>query len=132
MRTRGFSLKEGIGAGALILVIVTLAWLAAADMSRRARDTVRLVAVRNVQAGLEDFRRERASYPATLDPILAAQNAGLQLGYVPAPEGCGPDREQLCGSYTLTFTLEGMLGTLPGGDCSAGPQGLSCGQGKVK
>jgi type II secretory pathway pseudopilin PulG len=132
MRTHGFSLKEGILAGALVLAIVTLAVLATVDMSRRSRDTVKLAVVRNIQAGLEDFRRDRASYPATLDPVPAAQNLAFKPGYVPAPDGCGPDLEQLCNSYTLNFTLEGQVGTLSGGDCSVGPQGLTCHQVKAK
>jgi hypothetical protein len=126
MQTRGFGLKEGIGAVVLILAVVTLAWLGATDMSRQSRDTVRLATVRNVQAGLESFRLNRASYPATLDDIPAAQHLSFKLDYVPAPAGCGPDLEALCTSYALNFTLEGLVGTLPGGACSVSPDGLAC------
>lgn len=131
MQLSGFSLKEGIIATALVLAVVVLAWLGATDMSRRSRDTARLSTIRNIQADLEDFRRERASYPVTLELIPAAQKLAFQIKYEASPTGCAPDLEQLCRSYTLSFILEGKVGSLPGGNCSIEPQGLSCGQAEI-
>jgi len=110
-------------AAGIVIVCGVLLFLAVTNQQRQTRDAQRLEATRTLQAQLEFFRGEHASYPAMLDAI-----PGNHAGYVYAatPDGCGEDKATLCLGYTLGFQLEGQIGGLTGGRCTAGPKGVTC------
>lgn len=112
--------------GGVILIVGVLLYLSVGYQKRIANDTQRLQGVRTVQAALESFRGQRASYPVSIDNFPSVKEAGLTMVYVPTPEKCGEDKDVLCAGYTLSFQLEGAVGSLTGGKCQAGPQGVSC------
>lgn len=121
------SLTEILAAFGLILLLGGGMLLGVLDQRRRARDTQRVSQARQAQAALEAYRARNASYPgSSLD--LAEADAALAdaLGYQAEPQGCGSDAFDLCQSYTISFSLEGPIGSLNGTKCAAHPQGLSC------
>lgn len=121
-------MRKWIVAAVIVLAVAVPAILGAWSASRRADALDRLTAVRNVQAGLEVFRTYRASYPATLEDIPAAQDPSFQaVSYEAQPTGCGPAAERLCASYRLTFELPSQVGTLVAGQCVVSPSGVACG-----
>ncbi len=127
MTKKGLTLVEGLLAGAVILILAVPMLLGVLDTRRRARDAMRVSEVRQAQAALEAYRSKNGSYPPAAaeldsDDAALAQN----LGYVPSPDGCGAGGAGDCRDYLLRFRLEGALGALPGGACTAGSSGLSC------
>ncbi len=124
---KGFTLIEGLLAGGVILVLIVPMALGVLDTRRRARDAMRVSNVRQAQAALETYRAKKASYPATASELPPDDVAVVQaLGYAAVPEGCDARAASICTEYRLSFTLEGAIGGLPGGVCTATTQGLSC------
>lgn len=119
----GITRVELLVTAGLTLLLGTLMVLAVVDAGRRSRDAAVLSRVRGVQAGLEAYRGRTASYPTDLAEIRAE---GEGFIYEPRPEGCRADGERLCTEYGLRFSLEGTFGSLPGGDCVAERQAMSC------
>ena len=124
VRCHGFSRVELILTGAGLLVLIILLALAVLDTRRRSRDTSRVSEVRQIEAVLHQYRYQKASYPADLQEVLGDIASGFS--YQAYPEGCGADTEALCDGYLIGFGLEGPVGSLPGGQCSASPEGISC------
>ncbi len=123
----GFTRLEVLLAAGVALVLVIPMVLGVQDTRRRARDAMRVSNVRQAQAALETYRAKKASYPAAASDMPADDVALVQaMGYAPAPEGCNPRGASACVDYHLSFTLEGVIGGLPGGVCTATVQGLSC------
>ncbi len=127
MNKRGLSLVEALIAAGIILLIGGMAVFVAVDMRRRSRDTQRVSDIRQVQALLERYRSENASYPASTDGLAGAKDLKTTFTYKPSPDNCGPNLETTCGRYSIAFTLEGRVGTLTGGNCLATPENLTCG-----
>ena len=113
-------IEIAISAG-LILLLGGAMWLGVRYAGRLSRDAARLSSVRQAQAGLESFRLKRLAYPSSDAP-----DAPKGFTYRALPEGCAPGTEAPCVGYELAFILEGRVGTLAGGDCTAKPDGLAC------
>jgi len=118
---------EGALAGGVILLLTVPMLLGVLDQRRRTRDTQKVSQVRQAQAALETFRTRNGSYPSAAQD-LSGNDASLAsaFAYEAQPQGCAADQAETCRSYVLRFTLEGQIGTLRGGTCTAGPDGLSC------
>ncbi|WKZ29395.1 MAG: hypothetical protein QY323_01545 [Patescibacteria group bacterium] len=129
MKTKGITLVEGLIAGGLVLVLAVPMVLGVLDTRRRSRDASVVSLVRQTQAALEAYRARTASYPERTD-LLRSDDADLAdaLGYAPEPSGCGSVSATPCQNYRLQFALEGQLGALAGGSCTAERTGLSCSQ----
>lgn len=127
MKTNGFTLVEGLVAGGLVLVLAVPMLLGVRDTRRRSRDASVVSTVRQAQAALEAYRARSASYPERTD-LLRSDDAELAeaLGYAPEPSGCGSATPTPCHAYRLQFAMEGPLGVLAGGSCTATHMGLSC------
>ncbi len=124
---KGFTLIEGLLAAGVVLVLIVPMTLGVLDTRRRARDAMRVSSVRQAQAALETYRAKKASYPAAASELPADDVALVQaLGYAAEPAGCDARGATICGEYRLSFTLEGAIGGLPGGVCTASTRGLSC------
>ncbi len=124
---KAFTLVEGLVAGGLVLVLAVPMLLGVLDTRRRSRDAMRVSSVRQAQAALETYRAKAASFPANAVDLGADDVALLRaLGYEAQPPGCAADRSDTCSDYRVSFVLEGSVGMLPGGICTASAQGLSC------
>ncbi len=127
MKTKGLTLVEGLVAGGLVLVLAVPMVLGVFDTRRRSRDANVVSTVRQVQAALEAYRARTASYPERAS-ILRSDDAELaeMFEYAPEPSGCGSATPLPCREYRLQFSLEGPIGSLSGGVCTAARTGLSC------
>jgi type II secretory pathway pseudopilin PulG len=123
---KGFTLTDLLIAVGVILLVGGLIVWATVDARRRSRDTERVSEARQLQAMLDLYRIERASYPTALEDIPDVEQFKTTFRYAPQPEGCGADQASICGSYTAAFSLEGRVGTLVGGNCAISPEGLTC------
>ena len=110
-----------------MLVVAVPMVLGVLDTRRRARDATQVSFVRQAQAVLEIYRARTASYPEKAS-MLRSDEAELveALGYVAEPDGCSTAGATPCREYRLRFMLEGPLGALAGGICTAQRTGLSC------
>lgn len=121
------SLVEILVSAGLALLLGVGMLLAVLTTRRESRDAAVVSGVRQAQAAVEAFRARRASYPGSADD-LSPDDAALAaaFGYQAAPAGCSAERADVCRSYSMRFSLEGRVGTLKGGNCQAGIEGLSC------
>lgn len=127
MKTKGVTLVEGLVAGGLILVVVVPMVLGVLDTRRRARDSTQVSNVRQAQAALEIYRARTASYPENAGALRSDEAELVEaFDYAAEPAGCGANTAVPCREYLLRFELEGPLGALPGGICTARRTGLSC------
>ncbi len=127
MKTKGLTLVDGVVAAAVVLVVSTPMMLGVFDTRRRVRDTELVSRVRQAQAALEIHRARTGSYPEN-PTILRFDEAELleAFEYAAEPASCGSARASPCTEYRLRFALEGSLGVLAGGICTARKTGLSC------
>ncbi|MFA5853911.1 MAG: hypothetical protein WC866_02375 [Patescibacteria group bacterium] len=127
MKPKGVTLVEGLVAGGLVLVVAVPMVLGVLDTRRRARDATQVSFVRQAQAVLEIYRARTASYPEKASALRSDEAELVEaFGYVAEPEGCGAVSATPCREYRLQFVLEGPLGALTGGICTAERTGLSC------
>ncbi|MEK7545517.1 MAG: type II secretion system protein [Patescibacteria group bacterium] len=125
---KGMTLAEILVAAGVILLLGVPMLLGVLDARRRERDGAVVSAARQAQAAVETYRAMTASYPGAAAD-LPADDAGLAeaFEYRAEPAGCAPDASETCRSYVLRFTLEGRVGTLPGGACEVRPAGgITC------
>lgn len=127
MRSRGITLVEGFIAVGLVLVVLVPMALGVLDARRRARDSTQVSVVRQAQAALEIYRARTASYPGNAGALRSDEAELVEsLDYAAEPAGCGATAASPCREYLLRFVLEGPIGALPGGICTARASGLSC------
>lgn len=120
-RSSGFTRVELAVSAGLILLIGTAMILGARYARRVSRDVERLSAVRQAQADLEGYRLKRLAYPAAGDP-----DAPEGFDYRPTPDGCAPATDNPCLGYEIAFVLEGRIGGLAGGACTATREATTC------
>lgn len=115
---KGMTLVEILVAAGLVLLLGALMLLGVLDQRRRSRDAAVVSGARQVQAAVEDYRARTASYPSEASDLGNADAAlAAAYGYRAEPEGCAADLGETCRGFVLAFTLEGRVGTLPGGAC---------------
>jgi len=119
---KGMTLMEILVAVGLVALLAGLMSLAVLDARRRARDGEKVSAARQAQAAVETYRAKHASYPGKTSD-LSPEDAALAAayGYQAEPAGCSAESGDTCRAFLLTFTLEGRVGTLPGGTCELRP-----------
>jgi len=125
---KGMTLVEILIAAGLVLLLGVLMLLGVLDQRRRARDAGVVSAARQAQAAVEAYRARTASYPASASDLPPGDaELAAAFGYRAEPEGCAADRAETCRAYALSFSLEGRVGSLPGGDCELRPSGaIAC------
>jgi type II secretory pathway pseudopilin PulG len=122
---KGMTLVEILVAAGVVALLGVLMLLGVLDQRRRARDAAVVSGARQAQAALEDYRARTASYPADATELAADDAARAEAyGYRAEPDGCAADLGDACRGYALTFSLEGRVGTLPGGDCELRQTGV--------
>ena len=127
MNAKGLTLVEGLVAGGLVLVLSVPMLLGVMDTRRRARDAERVSSARQAQAALEAYRARTGSYPSAPSELRSDDAEIVEaLSYETEPRECGATLAEACLAYRLRFAIEGPVGSLPGGICTATPQGLSC------
>lgn len=126
--TDGMTRFEAIAAGGLVLLLGTLMLLSVLDAGRRARDAATVSSVRQAQAAIEAYRSETTSYPSEPSDVGPGDSRLLEaFGYSSEPVGCAADKADTCRNYSLSFRLEGPVGTLAGGNCVLRlPEGIRC------
>jgi type II secretory pathway pseudopilin PulG len=119
---------EVLVAGGLVLLLGVLMLLGVLDASRRSRDAGVVSFARQAQAFIETYRTTTASYPGKSSDLPPSEAKLLEsLRYSAEPIGCSAEKSEACRNYSLTFRLEGPVGTLAGGDCVLRTQeGIRC------
>lgn len=153
-KKRGFTLIELLVVIAIIGILATVASVSLIQARRRARDTKRVSDIQQMRNALLLYSNQRATYPQQ-DEVPPLVLGGPQAGcFDDSNEGfkaagtCGAGGEiilmqrvpaELTAGYTtykywsvgeqdyrITFKLEGEIGDLSEGDCTADVSGITC------
>ncbi|MDO8505003.1 MAG: type II secretion system protein [bacterium] len=147
-KQRGFTLIELLVVIAIIGILTTVASVSLTQARRRARDTKRISDIQQVRNGLVIYSNQRATYPPA-DPAITLGSAsagclddnsgfnttgrctGLDIMQrVPAEQAPPPHPQYVykktSSGYEITFQLDGEIGDLSGGNCSATQDGITC------
>jgi len=143
IKKTGFTLIELLVVIAIIGILATLAVLSLTNARRQARDAKRVSDIRQIRTALDLYLNDKNKYPAQIEniilgsgsyDILCDTTAGFQsdeigcgvtyLEIVPANQGQGGANYVYSGSadggtYSITFNLEGQIGSLVAGDHTA-------------
>lgn len=144
----GFTLIELLIVIAIIGILATVASVSLVQARRRARDTKRVSDIQQVRNALLIYSNQRATYPATgVEGKVLGEGAAQCLDDDELKAACDPGRlvimQRVPGesvathpdytyffessaNYRITFTLEGSVGDLPGGACTARPEAVTC------
>lgn len=128
MNKKGFTLIELVVVVAIIGLLSTLAVVALGSARTKARDSVRLSDLKQIQLALESFYRDQNSYPSiaggATSLVLGSPSASClnPSGWQPAgcanaylsqvqgdPSGGSYVYKVLNNSYTIDATLEGSM-----------------------
>ena len=152
-KSRGFTLIELLVVIAIIGILATVASVSLTQARRRARDTKRVSDIQQIRNGLVIYSNSRATYPpadATVYPTTPV-TLGIDVGClddngfnaagactgldimqrVPAEQTPPPRaqyvyRKTAASEYEITFQLDGEIGDLPSGNCTATVDGITC------
>ncbi len=150
----GFTLIELLIVIAIVGILATVTSLSLIQARRRARDTKRISDVQQVRNALVVYSNQRATYPPAtstttaedielgragarcLDDSDAGFNAScvdpdrLQIMQsVPFEQWSGTEylyRKTAALEYEIDFVLEGGVGDLPAGNCTANQSEITC------
>ncbi len=144
-KRRGFTLIELLVVIAIIGILSTVATVSLVQARRRARDTKRISDIQQVRSALLIYSNQRATYPpaepaialgtgsaACLDDSDAGFNVtcsdptSVIMQRVPSDPGGYAYSKTGTSSYEIKFNLEGEIGNLPGGPCTATQEGVTC------
>lgn len=143
---RGFTLIELLVVIAIIGILAVVSTVSLTQARRRARDTRRVADIQQVRNALVLYSNLRADYPAGEavnlgegearclddDGLHAACAASRQviMARVPGEQTVGHPEYVYArvdaNQYRITFGLEGPIGDLAGGSCTAGPDAITC------
>lgn len=137
--SKGFTLIELLVVIVIIGVLATLATVALGQSRMKARDAKRVSDVRQIQNALELYFSETASYPPTemVDTGKSIFN-GVNTYMIKVPGNPSPYADGTCpsldkytyeqngaASYTITYCLGGLTGTIQGGINKATPLSIT-------
>lgn len=152
---KGFTLIELLVVIAIIGILSTVASVSLTQARRRARDTKRISDIQQIRNGLVIYSNQTATYPpvgsetTSADITLGTGNArclddtregfhaagtctGLDImqripaEQIPPPRAQYVYRKTGSSAYEIDFLLDGAIGDLPGGNCQATADGISC------
>ncbi len=142
---KGFTLIELLVVIAIIGILSTLAVVALNSARQKSRDAKRVSDIKQVQTALELYFGDQNGYPVAATAVVLGSTGFTTLsstggfsgtatgttymGQVPSnPTPGGADYSYVStsasGTYTLTFTLEGVTGGLASGAHTATPAGI--------
>lgn len=154
-KQKGFTLIELLVVIAIIGILTTVASVSLTQARRRARDTRRVSDIQQIRNALVIYSNQRATYPPSdaattpADIVLGTGDAGCiddtPAGFhaagsctgldimqrVPA-EQLPPPRQQYVyrktasSAYEINFLLDGGVGDLPAGNCTATVDRITC------
>jgi prepilin-type N-terminal cleavage/methylation domain-containing protein len=143
---KGFTLIELLVVIAIIGLLSTLSIVALNSARARARDARRLSDIQQIQSALEMFYNDANSYPTAVTAGSTIAGSSTYLAIVPkAPTPADNNTGAVCtasssayvyatqngtggvanGSYTLTYCLGGLTGSVAAGLNTATPAGIS-------
>lgn len=150
----GLTLIEAIIIVAILALLVILALVSVSQARRRARDTTRIADIQQIRNALLIYAATRATYPpGVVSLVLGGPQArclddsdqgfhsgkpqdpcggkGLSLLLQEVPSEVRADHPlytyRRSGSvYEMKFKLEGEIGNLSGGNCTATPSAITC------
>ncbi|MBI4135810.1 type II secretion system protein [Candidatus Uhrbacteria bacterium] len=153
-KKRGFTLIELLVVIAIIGILTTVASLSLLGARRRARDTKRVSDMQQIRNALVVYSNQRATYPPATSTTTAEDielgraearclddsDAGFSascadadrlqiMQSVPFEQWNGSDylyRKTAAQEYEIDFVLEGGVGDLPGGNCTATQSAITC------
>lgn len=138
----GFTLIELLVVIAIIGLLSTLAVVALGSARQKARDSLRLSDLKEMQVALELHYTDKSSYPAqaeavtlgsgnfaclNVDGFSASGCANPYKGNIPQDPGDSVYQyiSSDGSSYAISATLEGEIGGLKAGTVQASPSGIS-------
>ena len=149
-KSKGFTLIELLVVIAIIGILSTVATVSLVQARRRARDTKRISDIQQLRSALLIYSNQRATYPLTnlgsypVGPIVLGigtakcldtvddgfhdecDAASVIMQRVPSDPAGYQYSKTGDSSYNIVFTLEGEIGALPGGICTATQEGITC------
>ena len=153
-KKRGFTLIELLVVIAIIGILATLTTVSLVQAQRRARDTRRIADIQQVRNALLLYQNSRAAFPevgAAATTRTLGQAGALCLddsdqGFLDTCGGTGISilmarvpkeltaapyslfmyEKTAASDYVIRFELEGAVGDLSGGLCTATPARISC------
>ena len=143
---KGFTLIELLVVIAIIGILAVVSTVSLTQARRRARDTKRVSDIQQMRNALVLYSNFRADYPAGAgvnlgedaarclddDGLHASCAVGRQIIMERVPgEAVNGHPEFVytrvdANQYQITFQLEGPIGDLVGGSCTAGPDVITC------
>jgi len=126
---KGFTLIELLVVIAIIGLLSTLSVVALNNARQKARDARRVSDIKQIQTALELYYNDVSSYPAAVVAGETIESGGVTyMGQVPtnpAPNGTAYTYTQdAAGTYSITYTLEGVTGGIAAGLHTATSIGL--------
>jgi len=125
MKTKGFTRTELILTSLGLIALAALLFFGVSDARRRSRDANRISILRQIEFDLTEYRNLHAAFPDSMETLYGSA-AVSGYTYKALPVGCQNGGAILCSSYRISFSLEGRVGTLPGGACESSPEGITC------
>ncbi|MBI2552532.1 type II secretion system protein [Candidatus Uhrbacteria bacterium] len=146
MKKKGFTLIELLVVIAIIGILAVVSAVSLNQARRRARDTKRVADIQQLRNAMLLYSNSRADYPAGSGVNLGEGNARC-LDDDGLHDNCAPGglliMERVPGEatnghpeyvytrvdaneYQITFQLEGPIGDLAGGNCTADSEAITC------
>jgi prepilin-type N-terminal cleavage/methylation domain-containing protein len=138
-KNEGFTLVELLVVIAIIGLLSTLSIVALNNARMKARDAVRVAAVKQIQTAFELFYNDAGEYPTTTIAGLGSSIKYKNIIYMAAiPTNPLPQNDGSCAggpftystttgsaSYSLVYCLGGMTGKITPGSHTATPAGIA-------
>ena len=146
MKNKGFTLIELLVVIAIIGILAVVSAVSLTQARRRARDTRRVADIQQIRSALILYSNLRADYPEGSevnlgegdarclddDGLHASCAAGRQIIMERVPGEAESGRPEYVytrgdtNQYAITFQLEGPIGDLAGGNCTADSEAITC------